>query len=53
MEETADGDRATLISAAYSYITVIPNESVKQSCIDTVTLHFETEKKKKILLLVY
>ena len=51
MEETADGDRATLISAAYSYITVIPNESVKQSCIDTVTLHFETEEKEKDIAL--
>ena len=47
LEETADGGTATLISAAYSYITVLLDGSGTESCLDTVTLHLETEKKEK------
>lgn len=47
LEETADGGMATLISAAYSYITVLSDGSGTESCLDAVTLHLETQKKEK------
>lgn len=51
LEETADGGTVSLISAAYSYITVLQNSSELVSCIDTVTLHMETDEKEKDIFL--